>query len=217
MNHKLKILLSLLAVVLVLTIGALSFKYSETKDAITAFVTARAYILEAVEENCTVLLKQGINLVSFVCETGRPISEVFNGSENYTIYIFNSLSEVNPWRIHRFNLSEGIVQNNFQIRRNDGYIIVMDDEFDYTYDGLLSAQSNVQLRAGWNLVPYLLTEERTTTNAFSSISSNLIRVETYEDNTWKTYVPFGVDQIQTLKPMSSYWIRVNQDIIWSIS
>jgi len=216
MTKTSKIITAVLALVLVISISIISFKYDETYDYITGLVTSRAFILEAQNENCTVALIEGQNVVSFICETGRGVLEVFDNDNFSVIYMFDKTSSTSPWRIYHKELSNYFPQTLQTIRRNEGYIIIMNENSNYSYDGILSAQTSVQLKSGWNLVGFPLNANRTTTSAFSSISSVLIRAETYDD-TWKVYVPNSIDQIQTLVPMQGYWILVSNDVLWSVS
>ncbi len=224
MNHITKIIIISLATILVITIGILSFILSEPVEYyLTGKVTARAYITEATPEDCLVTLKTGKNYVSFYCETGRPIEEALHDNVtefNYkATYRYNPLDPSNPWRINNPNLPEWVNQNLNEIRRHEGYVIIMNEQRTYNHTGFLSANNNIQLREGWNLVGYTLSVERNIENAMNSIQGQFTRVEEYDEetNTWKVYVPGEVNEISTLKPMKSYWIYAKEDVLWTLN
>ena len=217
MNQKTKIVITAIAFILICVVGVFSFLYADTAyDYITGLATARAIITPPVPQNCTVNITEGLNTVSFICETGRPMVQVFNESNFSVIYRFDSSSQTRPWRIYKEGLPDYVVQGISSIWRNEGYIIIANELYEYTHNGSLSAQTQVQLRKGWNLAAFPLNDERDTDTAFQPIIQNVKRVETYDEG-WQTYIPGGIDQIQVLKPMTAYWIYVNETVVWSVS
>ncbi len=221
MKKKSKILVITTALILVLTITILSFHLSQSLEyIITGKVTARAYILETVPEQCNVTLKQGINTVSFFCEAGRPIEQALSDNQSVfdykAIYRYDTLNPQNPWRINNPELPEYITPGFTDIRRREGYIIVMNEERTYDYTGFLSQNTNIELKKGWNLVGYVLRENRSVENF---VDGNISRIETYDpiNSEWITYEPGGVNELQYFEPMKAYWIKAKEDVTLNIN
>ena len=223
MNDKPKTGMIILALLLVILASLLTFVFHEPiEQALTGKVTARAHITEAPQENCSVVLDEGINTVSFFCETSRDVNDsLANNGDVFdfkAVYIFNEQDSNNPWRIYNKDLPEYISQGFSQIRRNVGYIILMNEQRTYSHDGILVLNNQFSLREGWNLIGYPLNQNRTVEDALNSIEGIYERVETfdYESKEWITYEAGVGGDLQNLEPMRSYWIKVNEDVTLTI-
>ncbi len=223
---KTKVIISAISIIIVLLIGIMSFFIpSNISDMITGKTTVtRAFIHESLPTNCTVELKQGINMVSFPCETGERGFKEALSDKNGTQLTFNSVfffraeDRETPWRSYNPKLPNWTTQHKpNSIDRTRGYFIYMEESGTYEAEGLQFPISNIQLREGWNLVGYPSNTTLNTEDAIDSIKNVFASIHTYKEGEWMHYKNNTEGDLTHIEPGRAYWIRVKEDAVWRIN
>ena len=93
------------------------------------------------------------------------------------------------------------------------YLIYVDAAatFQMQGDSVVPEQSPINLRAGWNFIPYLRTSSMAVDQALASIAAALVLVK---DQNGNIYDPaFGIDDIGGMQPGQGYSVYVDQDAV----
>lgn len=212
---------SLLAVVLVLAAGIFSFiVVPEGENLISGRATAQVYIYETPEKGCAVNLTEGINMVSFYCETGDSnisdsINDRNNNSLNYdSVFSYNPNDPLDSWSSYNPSLPSWAVQSISSINRRNGYAIIMNEDGEYYKRGYRFASTTIPLQTGWNFIGYPSDAEINITDALTQIDGMYTRVETYTPvggvKTWLYHTPPSGGTLSNMAPMVGYWIYMTQ-------
>ena len=226
---KTRIIISLISILIVFAIGFLSFFFApDISEWITGkTTTARANILETPDYNCSVVLTQGINFVSFPCEPEqynftRALSNEDNETLNFNyVFTFNPNNLIKPWHSYKHSLPNWTVQNiPEKLDRRRGYVIYMEEAGVYHAEGLRFGTTNIQLKEGWNLVGYPSDNIKNVTDALSSIQNVYLSVYSYqltgESKTWVYHIKDEGGTLEYFIPGYAYWIEVEQDTTWVV-
>ena len=218
----------ILAVILVIGTGIIAFHYSEDiGERITGKTIARVYITETPPANCTVILREGVNIISFYCEPGGgSLDESLRNQEGQVlpykaVFRHNPLNPQNPWQIYNPSLPNYTVQTLSTLDRRRGYYIIMEEEGTYHREGFGFQQTTISLSQGWNLIGYPSSQERNITQAINSIEGSITRVETYEYENGNInhyyYIPGIGGTLDSMKPYHAYWIHASQAVTWLVN
>ncbi len=209
------------ALVFVVAITFVSFILpSEMHDFISGKVTAQAYIYYTPPENCSVDLMQGINIVSFYCETlETPVNESLVGLNKtklnyYAIFMYDSTNLNDSWSSYKPDLPTWATQSLNSISRKKGYTIIMNEQGMYYKEGYAYHNTQIQLYTGWNFIGYPTDEIRNVTDVLAQIEGKYTRVETYRtiavNGEWLLYMPGAEGNLTVMIPMEGYWILMNE-------
>jgi len=224
---KLKKDITLLLILIVLILLAVVFIFSspiflEVINKITGNTVTSAYIYETPPENCTVELQEGMNIVSFYCETGvGTINESFtnasNESLNYSYFFrYNPTDRNDSWDSYNPSLPDWVVQGFDRLNRKEGYYVYMNENGTYFREGLRFTTTSIKLYAGWNYVGYPSIETRNVTSALESIKNDFTRVVAYDEG-WLTYDNITGGDLEYFVPGKGYWINVTKDVYWVLT
>ena len=226
---KTKVIISIISITVVLILGFASFFLSgDISEWITGkTTTSRAFILESHPINCSVNLTQGLNLVSFPCETAQdPLYVALSNQNNETlkfnyIFVFNPLHAKDPWGSYKPSLPNWTIQEEIlNLDRRRGYFIYMEEEGTYYAEGLRVPISNMQLRKGWNLVGYPTTNIKSVEDALQTIQQQYVSVHAYQtindSKEWLHHIKNEGGTLTHFKPGYGYWIFVEEDVIWRL-
>ncbi len=189
---------------------------------ITGKTVTRAFIYETPPENCSVDLYEGMNLVSFPCETGLgTINESFTNSSNESLnysyfFRYKAGNRNDSWDSYNPNLPDWVIQGFDTLNRRDGYYVFMNENGTYFREGLKFVTTTIKLGQGWNYVGYPSKETRNITQALESIRNYLTKVVIY-DGTWLTYDNITGGEIEYIIPGRGYWINVTENVDWVLT
>jgi hypothetical protein len=215
------LLLTLLAVFTMIAAGILSFVIVPNgENLLSGKVTTMVYILETPPEGCAVNLSEGVNMVSFLCETGEinvtdGLLDRNNASLDYSaVYIYNPNNPLDSWTSYNPSLPSWAVQNPFYLNRRYGYAIKMNSAGEYFNDGYRYMSTTIDLQSGWNFIGYPSDVPINITVALNQISGKYTIVEAYTPvdgtKTWLYHVPVAGGDLSYMNPMVGYWIYMNQ-------
>jgi hypothetical protein len=223
---KKDITLILILVVLISLIALFMFSspiFLDVINKITGKTVTTAYIYETPPENCSVELYEGMNLVSFHCETGvGTINESFanasNNSLNYSYFFrYNPANRNDSWDSYNPSLPEWVVQGFDRLNRKEGYYVFMNENGTYFKEGLKFTTTSIRLHSGWNYVGYPSKEIRNVTSALESIKNDFTQVVTY-NGSWLNYDnSTGGGTLEYFVPGNGYWINVTKDVYWVLT
>jgi hypothetical protein len=216
------LVLTLFAVILVLSIGLVSFIIVPGgENLISGKATAQVYIYETPEKGCAVNLTEGINMVSFYCETGDSsindaLIDINNNSLNYSaVFIYNPNDPLDSWSSFNPSLPSWAVQALSSLNRRSGFVIQMNETGEYYKSGYRFMSTTIDLHSGWNFIGYPSDVEINITDALVQINGMYTQVETYTPvngtKTWLYHVPPSSGTLLNMAPMVGYWIYMNQD------
>jgi hypothetical protein len=210
-----------LAIILVVSAGILSFMFASDVDSlISGKATSMVYIYESPPDNCTIVLKEGINMVSFFCDGGNlPVNESLVNSNGdvlnyYAVfeYVPNNLND--SWNSYNPELPSWAIQSVNGFNRRAGYAIVMNSSGEYYHEGYKFSNNVILLKTGWNFIGYPSDLSRNITSVLAQIHGKYVRVEAYQnyvgDNYWRSYPNVSGNTIENFEPMIGYWILMNQ-------
>lgn len=171
---------------------------------------------ELYEENTTMNLTQGWNLVSFPVEQPRlegvPInhaSDVGNVTNCSMLSWWNADGQAFVSYIPGFNLPTD--PENFEIGENDGFFVWMDGNATYLVEGYGSWSSSVSLIPGWNMVGY----KSLALGDVGTMWAGQVSYGSYDDICWydgQTYVHYifpGTEML--LVPTRGYFVWSDTD------
>lgn len=98
--------------------------------------------------------------------------------------------------------------NNWET--TDGYMILADEPFTLTLDGYPENYNQLQLQAGWNLIP-VFSGVPVPVDGLNSDPPGMISAIKDACGTATWWPEKEVLDLQTLQPGNSYWIRMKQD------
>jgi|GEM_PF-6601224 len=219
LKMRLKITLTML-ILIVLTFSFFYFVFKEQiHSSITGFITARAFIYETKPYNCSINLKEGINLVSFYCipdgsQLNSTLRDINNESLNYlAIYSYVSDEADDPWHSYNPILPNWTIQALGDIDRKHGYIIFMEENQTFFNQGYHFKVTRISLNKGWNLLSYPIGIQKNISEVLSSIEGNYTIIETYRNGNWIYYDPLTEEgNLSTMEPGEAYWINLTKDV-----
>lgn len=214
------ILRTFLAVALVLVVSFVSFILtSDFNDFISGRSVAQVRIDQANATNCSVQLKQGVNMVSFYCEPGfillnKSMVDASNASlDYYAVFLFNPNNLNDSWSSYNPSLPAWATQSLSTLNRRSGYAVVMNTQGEYFHDGYRFANTRIPLQTGWNFIGYPSDVEKNISEALYQLDGNYTLVEAFQvlngSNAWRSYVPGTGGTLEWMEPMVGYWIFMN--------
>jgi hypothetical protein len=212
---------TVLAVFLVIAAGILSFVLvPRGEDMLSGKVITQVYVYETPAEGCAVNLTQGINMVSFYCETGDSslndsLQNRNNESLDYNaVYVYNPNDPLDSWSSYNPSLPSWAVQSVSSLNRRNGFVIRMNQNGEYYKDGYRFMNTGIDLSPGWNFIGYPSDVEINITTALTQIAGKYTRVEAYtpvnETKTWLYHVPIVGGTLSNMTPMVGYWIYMTE-------
>jgi hypothetical protein len=159
-------------------------------------------------------LVEGWNLVSTpLYQTNTTREHVLQTIEgNYSSVYGYHAGKSRPWlgwhrdKPNKFN-------DVFEINHEEGYYIDMLNPDHLVVCGVVPANTQIQLKTGWNLVSYPSLFIRTRDDALSSISGMYTKVYFYN-------VTSGRDEVlgpsDMMHPGYGYWIHVHTNCVWEV-
>ncbi|MGV8162894.1 MAG: hypothetical protein ACP5N2_06205 [Candidatus Nanoarchaeia archaeon] len=219
--RKSMILRTVFAVLLVVIISVISFILpTDFSDYLSGRVVTQVYVTGFQTTNCSIHLKEGINMVSFFCadeasSVDQSMINVTNQSiDYYAVFYYNPNNINDSWSSYNPELPTWATQTINNLDRRKGYVVVMNNEGEFFNDGLRFVNTKIILQTGWNFVGYPSDVEKNISEAFSSIDGKYTRVEAYQvvndSNQWRLYVPNSTGTLVVLEPMVGYWIFMNE-------
>ncbi|MGV8169324.1 MAG: hypothetical protein ACP5N3_04680 [Candidatus Nanoarchaeia archaeon] len=222
------ILRTVMAVVLVLVISFISFILtSDFNDFLSGRAVAQVYITPANITNCSVILKQGVNTVSFFCvDETKSINESMknvydSGLNYYAIFSYNPNNINDSWSSYNPGLPSLAVQSIHSLDRRKGYAVVMNSQEEFFSDGYRFTNTRISLQNGWNFIGYPSDVEANISEVLAAIEGEYTKVETYQiingSNYWRDFIPGVGGDLDTMEPMIGYWIFMNETDILIIT
>ncbi len=207
--------------VLILIIGAFAAAIFSPKfdNSITGNdVSTRVEILTAIPSNCSFDMHSGWNYVSFHCiATSEPRSDVLSSVNSSVDRIFTYIAQdtSDPWKSYNPSLPNWTVQQLDYMGRTQGYIILMNDDASYFYEGF-ARSSVIPLRPGWNLVGYPDDANQSINESLNGLQYNA--VITYAAGSLLVYIPNSVNNtLFNFSPYSAYWINSSATQNWLVN
>jgi PKD repeat protein len=131
---------------------------------------------------------------------------------NYSAVRGHKAGYARPWlNWHKDKPNQ--MNDEVEINHKDGYYIYMTSADYLVTAGQVASQTDIPLKAGWNLVGYPFLSERTRNDALSSIDGNYNKV-LYSESGTKKEKQLGPDELMI--PGEGYWIHATADCTWTI-
>jgi len=167
-------------------------------------------VLEAVEQDFSIQLKQGWNML------GIPMMVEDNSVQNVLKSIEGKYDRLfafdNGWT--DFAIGKPAFLNSLTTLNNQhGYWIFMLEDAELKITGLPSLGIHYNLNKDWNLIGVPVQQSITPT-----LIPNLIGIFMWDANTWKIYSPEKPPFLNTLTqldPGYGYWVRVSEAGVWT--
>lgn len=183
-------------------------------------VVSSVNVSEAPPSYCYFPLYEGKNLISFHCISGTyPRTFLF---ENFTgdysaIFSYDVNDASDHWKSYNPSLPSWVVQDLNWVYYDKGYLIVMNDNSTFDFEGILNSHASTSLHIGWNMIGYPVSTAKPTEDAFASIAGKYTIVLQYKlnEDTWYYYAPNDLSSTLTMiEPDYGYWIYINQSTNW---
>jgi len=171
-------------------------------------------------------LSSGWNLISISrAPASTTIGDVLSSIEGHydLVYAYDASNEANPWK--KYNVvAQPWLNDLTDIDEAMGFWVRATEAVTLTVAGSVPSSMEVLLYAGWNLVGYPSHVTRPITEALASIEGKYDLVYGYDawdaEHPWEKYntgaLPF-LNDLTEMGPHRGYWIRVNEDCVWSVS
>ncbi len=159
-------------------------------------------------------LVEGWNLISVpLIQTNTSMEYVLQTIEgNYTgIYAYHA-GKSRPW-LHWHRDRPNKFNDVIEINHEEGYYILMTSPDYLVITGKIPTNTQIPLKAGWNLVGYPCLVNKTTNDALSSISGLYTKVCFYNTTTDRDEA-LGPDDL--MHPGYGYWIHATENCVWEI-
>jgi len=209
-----------LAIVLVVMAGFVAFlSPSDMKNIITGKATSMVYIYETPKVNCSIYLKEGINMVTFSCDGGElSINQSLKNRTNstlnyYAMFMYNPNNLNDSWSSYKEGLPNWTTQSIDKFDRRKGYAVVMNSPGTYYGDGYKFTNTVIPLYVGWNFIGYPTDVVQNMSTILSQIDGKYVRVEAYQNytgnNYWRSYPNSTSEVLENFEPMIGYWVLMN--------
>lgn len=219
---------AILAVFLVLVSGFVAFIISsDSGNDLTGYAVSQVYVQMTPPENCSIDLKEGINMVSFYCEEGiGSLNESLvdeNGAvlDYKAVFVFNPNNLNDSWSSYNPSVPLWATQSLSSLDRRKGYAIILNAPGRYYNEGYEFTSTNINLVEGWNFIGYPKKDSKNVSLVLASLDGYYEKVESYQvvggNNEWKLYIPGVGGTLTTMEPMIGYWIFVNESKILSFN
>jgi hypothetical protein len=131
---------------------------------------------------------------------------------NYATIQGHHAGKSKPW-IHWHWKKPSIFNDIIRIDHKDGFYIKMNNSDYLVVAGEVPSNTQISLKAGWNLVGYPCLESKKVSFALSSISGSYNKVEFYNTTSNKEE---GLGPNDLMHPGMGYWIHATADCIWDV-
>lgn len=179
----------------------------------------------AMNTSTSIPLVAGWNMLSIAVQPdSSAITDVLASIEgNYTLVrSYNGCDSNDPWKT--YDPSAPPFANDLtDINPSLALWINMSAADTLELAGEAQVNPTISLCYGWNLVAYPALQAQNVADALESINGAYILVRSYDasdqNDPWKTYdpsaPPFANDLTQ-MQPGRGYWIRVTEDVTWTM-
>jgi hypothetical protein len=160
------------------------------------------------------LLANGWNLISLpLIQTDTSKEYVLYSMDgNYVTIQRYHAGKSRPW-LHWHKGKPNFLNDQMQMNHIEGYYIdIMASDY-LVVAGKVPTNTQISLKAGWNLVDYPCLTNRTVSDALSSIAGKYNKVE-YYDPLKDREVELGLSDY--MQPGLGYWIHATEDCVWEI-
>jgi len=203
---------------------AMNIYYNENvnNNKITGYdaINTRVNLLPIQPSNCSFHLNVGWNMVSFFCfgmwEPRDDTLDTINSSYD-VIFAYDSSDSADPWKSYKKDLPAWAVQQLNHLDRVSGYMIYMNSEADYEFNGSKKS-TPIPLRRGWNLVGYPRIVNDSINNSLNSIAYSTVK---YYDNNADAYLSYisgaSNNTLSDFDIYHGYWINSSTDQYWNLN
>ncbi|UCE39382.1 MAG: hypothetical protein JSW00_09225 [Thermoplasmata archaeon] len=159
-------------------------------------------------------LVKGWNLISVpLIQSNTSADYVLQTLElNYSTMQGYHAGKSRPW-LHWHRGKPNYFNDEIEIYHENGYYIDMVNSDYLVVTGRVPINSQIQLKAGWNLVGYPSPTTRTRDDALSSISGSYNKVEFFSTIKGKEEAVWPLDD---MNPKLGYWVHVTADCMWAV-
>lgn len=215
--------LAIASFMLIIAISGIAFYLGPPTEKLLGNTLAQVYVNPLPASNCSLILEQGKNLVSFYCELGvyHPNTALVDQNNQtldyYAVFSYDSTDPDDHWISYNPDLPNWTKQELSVIDRKTGYWVIMNSTQTYSKEGVEFSSTDIPIRSGWNLVGYPTSESRNITLALNSIDGSYTIVETLQNGSWKIYTPGTGGTLEYMEPYEAYWINGTTPDTWSVN
>jgi len=146
-------------------------------------------------------LKDGWNLISVPLISNKIISEIFG--QGKTLYYING----NKWKQTNDN---DLINNShgYWLKENHSSLIIQGNRIN---------ELQFEIHEGLNLIGYPFMQEKSISEMFQNVMSNIDLVMVYENREWKTFSPSKPNELNSLfllKPGIGIFIKAKNNATW---
>jgi len=175
---------------------------------------------------CDTTLQTGTILKSFPCITLDLDREEFlenlslDGANVGAMFKY-APTRASKWEVYNGSLPNYTTQTLNAFGRFDGVYFVMTGSERFVYLGYMPEESAERLRAGWNLIGYPSTQNRSLGSGLSTINTSYTVIKTLEgsEETGAYLVdtpPPGGETLTTMEVYHGYWINLTSVKDWTV-
>jgi hypothetical protein len=207
--------LSIFGLLIVVFTLVLVFEQSNSEiNSISGKVTidTQVEVTQVLPKNCTFTLYEGWNMVSFYCFgmfVNRSVGlESLNDSYSQ-IFTYQSIDSNDPWKNYNRDLPSWVVQQVNYMDRVSGYLIYMENETNFTYNGVYS-NSIITLRQGWNMIGYPKNSSSDINITLNGTSYTAVRYYDGQNDVFYFYTTgSGSNNLTQFETFKGYWINAS--------
>ena len=148
-------------------------------------------------------LKDGWNLISIPLISNKTISEIFGSNKLYYL-------EDNRWKQ---------TNDNDLINNSHGYWL-KENQSSLIIKGNRTSELQFEIHEGLNLIGYPFMQEKSVSEMFQNVMSNIDLVMVYENEEWKTFSPLKPNELNsliTLKPGIGIFVKAKSNAQWNFN
>ncbi len=159
-------------------------------------------------------LDEGWNMISVPLEqTNTSRETVLQTLENNYVSVFGyHAGKSRPW-LHWHRDKPNKFNDVIEINHKEGYYTDMYVADHLVTVGKVAPQTEINLKAGWNLIGYPCLTERLRNDALSSIAGKYNIVEYYDTASDKEV---RIEWDDPMMPGLGYWIHATENCVWTI-
>jgi len=156
-------------------------------------------------------LRTGSNVISVpLILNNYNIEDVLKTLKFESAWYYNSSNPSDPWKL--FNPIKSY-NDLLTVDNSMGIVVNIKEESQFTVAGKVPFETQINLKAGWNLLGYPSFIERTVSNALSTVAYE--RIEGYADlppENLKLY-----NDNDSMQPGYGYWIKVSEEAVLTLN
>ncbi len=164
------------------------------------------YLPKPEEDSITVSLNPGWNFISaYVIPFDEKIEDIISEAEEDIVIVKDG---------HKFYIPKYSIKTMDDWYHKNAYKVFARAETEFEIKGFYfpNTSGSLQLKEGWNMVPYLSKNAMQITYVFESLTDDNILIIAKDDE-GNIFLPIiGINEIGEMNPGEAYYIYVTQDI-----